>query len=153
MKHEPISPAEARAALDAMDDARARVAELGLCPPWRHAAFGAVMGMVILGQGVHAPWMWLLYGAGVAGAVTIAIHDRRKYGVFVNGYRRGRTRIVALAMVAAMLLVMGLEVWLRESGAALAVRVAVAVAAAAGATWSSVIWNRVFRREMQEAIS
>lgn len=146
--HEPISPAEARTALDQVDAARADLAHLGLCPPWRHAAFGIVMGLLIMGQGVHAPWMWLLYAAGAAGALVIALHDRRKYGVFVNGYRRGRTRIVALGMVAAMLVVMGLEVWLREIGQPLALRVALAALSAAGASWLSVIWNRTFRREM-----
>ena len=111
------------------------------------------MGMVILGQGVHAPWMWLLYAIGIVGAVAIFLHDRRKYGVFVNGYRRGRTRIVALGMAGAMLVVMALEGWLREIGTALTLRMAVAVLAAAGASWLSVVWNRTFRREMLERLA
>ena len=45
MTRETMSPAEARAALDSAAAARAQIAALGLCPPWRHAAFGAVMGL------------------------------------------------------------------------------------------------------------
>lgn len=146
-----MQPDEARAALAAVDRTQADLAALGQCPPWRHTAFGAVMGVLIMGQGVEPPYTWWLFGAAFIGAVGIALHDRRKYGVFVNGYRRGRTRVVALTLVAAMLLVTALQMWLRESGTALALRGLVALAAAAGATWFSVAWNAVFRREMLEA--
>ncbi|MEO6387409.1 MAG: hypothetical protein ABIT16_02965 [Croceibacterium sp.] len=139
---------DARDALAAVDRTRADLASLGLCPPWRHGAFGLVMGMVVLGQGVHAPWMWWLFGASLAGAVVIALHDRRKYGVFVNGYRRGRTRIVALGLVAAMFVAMALEVWLREIGEPLVLRLALAAVFGGVAIWFSVVWNRTFRREM-----
>ena len=51
MTRETMSPAEARAALESVGATRAQIAAMGLCPPWRHAAFGAVMGLLVLGVG------------------------------------------------------------------------------------------------------
>ncbi len=105
MNRETISPAEARAALDSAGAARAQLAALGNCPPWRHAAFGAVMGLLILGLGfpigVQAACMCLAMGV----MVVIVANDRRRYGVFINGYRRGadpsRDAAILLGMIGA----------------------------------------------------
>ena len=51
MGKETVSPSEARAALDRVGKTRAQMAALGNCPPWRHAAFGAIMGLLVTGVG------------------------------------------------------------------------------------------------------
>jgi len=52
MDRTSVSPSEAQAALDSAAAVRAKIAEVGVCPPWRHAAFGAVMALLILGAHV-----------------------------------------------------------------------------------------------------
>jgi hypothetical protein len=143
-----MSPAEARAALDSIGATRAQIAAIGLCPPWRHAAFGAVMSLLILGLGfplgIQVACLCLAMGL----MVLIVVHDRRRYGMFINGYRRGATRPVTAALLVAMLSLIVVQIRLREQGVETWVPIAVAGAAFVVAVAGSVWWSRVFRREM-----
>lgn len=149
MTRETMSPAEARAALDSAGAARAQLAALGTCPPWRHAAFGAVMGLLILGLGfpigVQTACMCLAMGL----MVVIVVYDRRRYGVFINGYRRGATRPVVAVLLVAMMTLIVVQIHLREEGVENWVPFAVAGVAFVVAVIGSVWWARVFRQEME----
>ena len=148
MTRETMSPAEARAALDSIGATRAQIAAVGLCPPWRHAAFGAVMSLLILGLGfplaVQVACLCLAMGL----MVVIVVHDRRRYGMFINGYRRGATRPITAALLVAMMALIVVQIRLREQGVESWVPVAVASVAFVVAVAGSVWWARVFRREM-----
>jgi hypothetical protein len=148
MTRETMSPAEARAALDHIGATRAQIAAVGLCPPWRHAAFGAVMSLLILGLGfplgVQVACLCLAMGL----MVVIVVHDRRRYGMFINGYRRGATRPVTAALLVAMLALIVVQIRLREQAVETWVPVAVAGVAFVVAVAGSVWWSRVFRREL-----
>jgi cobalamin synthase len=143
-----MSPAEARAALDSAAAARARIAALGLCPPWRHAAFGAVMGLLILGLGFPLAVQTACTVVAMGGVALIATYDRKRYGMFVNGYRRGATRRVIAVLLVAMMALIVVQIRLREQGVETWVPIAVAALAFAVATACSVWWARVFRREL-----
>ena len=151
MKHEPISPAEARAALDQVDAARARLAEVGVCPPWRHAAFGAVMALLVGGAGFGASIQSACTPIALCGIALIAAYDRRRYGVFINGYRRGATLGFTIGLLLTMLGLLVAQIWLREEHVAIAVRLAITAAAFILATAGSVVWSRIFRRELGRA--
>lgn len=142
---------EAQAALAAMNEARAHVALVAECPPWRHAAFGAVMAAPVMALGVGQPIQSVLFAGSMIGVLLIARDDRRRTGMFVNGYRKGRTRVVSFGLLAVFLVMIAGEVWLRESGAALAYRIALAALSFVVAVWFSVVWSRIFKREMEEA--
>jgi len=148
MTRETMSPAEARAALDSIGATRAQIAAVSLCPPWRHAAFGAVMSLLILGLGfplaVQVACLCLAMGL----MVVIVVHDRRRYGMFINGYRRGATRPITAALLVAMMALIVVQIRLREQGVESWVPVAVASVAFVVAVAGSVWWARVFRREM-----
>ena len=148
MIRETMSPAEAREALDSVGATRAQIAAVGLCPPWRHAAFGAVMSLLILGLGfplgVQVACLCLAMGL----MVVIVVHDRRRYGMFINGYRRGATRPVTAALLASMMALIVVQIRLREQGVETWVPVAVAGVAFVVAVAGSVWWARVFRREL-----
>ena len=144
-----MSPAEARAALDSTAAARAHIAALGMCPPWRHAAFGAVMGLLVGGVGFELPVQTACTVLALGSIALIAAYDRRRYGVFINGYRRGTTLKVSIAMLIVMLAMLVLQITLRDRHASTAVHLAIAFAAFALGTWGSVIWSHVFRREME----
>jgi hypothetical protein len=147
MNRETMSPVEARAALDKVGAARARIADVGLCPPWRHAAFGAVMSLLILGLGfplaVQVACLCLAMGL----MALIVVHDRRRYGMFINGYRRGATRPVTAALLVAMMALIVVQIRLREQSVETWVPIVVASVAFIVAVGGSVWWARVFRRE------
>jgi hypothetical protein len=149
MMKETMSPAEARAALDSVGATRAQIAALGLCPPWRHAAFGAVMSLLILGLGFPLGIEVACLCLAMGGVALIAAYDRKRYGMFINGYRKGATRPVAAGLLVAMLGLIFLQIRLREQGVASWVPFAVAGVAFVAAVIGSVLWARVFRRELE----
>lgn len=144
-----MNPIEARAALDGIDDVqRALALKATHCPPWRHAAFGLVMALLVLGQGFGLAVQMPLLAFAMLGVVLLVTDDRRRYGVFINGYRKGRTRLVSVALVIAMLVVMGGEIHARVAGLSLATKLGLAGVAFAVAVGASVAWSRVYRREL-----
>ena len=139
---------EAVAALGAIDGAQAALARAADCPPWRHAAFGALLGNIVMAQGVHAPLSFILLGVSALGGFLIYQSDRRRMGMFINGYRKGATRPLTFVLLAALLLIGWGEIMALPNGLSLATRVAIAAIAAVLAGLMSVAWQRIFRREM-----
>ncbi|MBX3480767.1 MAG: hypothetical protein KF842_10215 [Caulobacter sp.] len=150
MNQDPIRTQEAREALEAMQATRSQLANLGSCPPWRHAAFGGVMALLNFSLCFGQPIQVALFVLSMAGVALIAAWDRRRYGVFVNGYRRGRTRMFTFGLLAVMLLLLALQVWLRGRGVSIWIGLSVSAATFVIATVASVFWNRIFRAEMEQ---
>ena len=148
MIDEAMSPAEARAALDKIGATRAQIAAVGLCPPWRHAAFGLVMSLLILGLGFPLGTQVACLVLAMVLLVVIVVYDRRRYGMFINGYRKGATRPVTAGLLVAILALMVLQIALRERHVASWVPVAVAGVAFLVSVAGSVLWSRAFRREL-----
>jgi hypothetical protein len=139
---------EALSALGAVGDAKAALARAADCPPWRHAAFGGVMGLIIFSGGVEPPLNFALLAASFVAIALIVISDRRRMGMFINGYRRGATRPLTFVMLGTMIVIAWAEFHAREAGLSMGTRVALTLLAFAIATAMSVAWQRTFRREM-----
>ncbi|PQM28676.1 hypothetical protein CVO77_09585 [Sphingopyxis lindanitolerans] len=144
-----MNPIEARAALDSIDAAQRDLAlKATYCPLWRHAAFAAVLTILVLGVGfglaIQLPSV-VLAMAGVAWLVT---DDRRRYGVFVNGYRKGATLPVTLALVAVMVATMAAEIHARISGLSIVPKLGIGGIAFVAALGASIAWSRSYRREL-----
>jgi hypothetical protein len=145
---DPLDYDQARAALDSVTATRARIAEVGVCPPWRHAAFGAVMALLILGAGLPLAVQSASLVLAMAATVWLVRWDRRRYGYSIYGYRKGATRPLTFALLFAMLGLLVLQIYLREHGVGLWVPFVVAAVAFAIGVAASVAWARIFRREM-----
>jgi hypothetical protein len=144
-----MNPIEAQAALDSMAEARRELALSGpKYPLWRHAAFAAVMAALVLGQGFGQPWSLLLMVFPMAAVAWLVTDDRKRYGVFVNGYRKGRTLPLTLTLVALMLGAMGAEIYARSYGLGLLVKFGIAGFAFVVALAMSLWWTRVYDREL-----
>lgn len=142
---------EARAALDDMTDATRKLALDGPeYPLWRHAAFGAIIGAIVLSQGFPMPFGMVLFVFAMAGLAVIARDDRQRYGVFVNGYRKGRTLLPTLLFVALMLAAIAAEGYARVNGMSLVVRLGIAAGAFMLGFAFSLIWTRIYQRELLE---
>jgi hypothetical protein len=81
---------------------------------------------------------------------TSAIYrsDRRRLGVFINGCRRGRTRLVVVPLLLACLALYGASCYFALARDAPLISVALAAVTFGVAYQGSVIWQRVFRREL-----
>lgn len=139
------------AAATALADARAARAQLARkldCPPWAHAIIGVLYAALVgcwSGPEAMIPAVEL---AVVVAIGAVFVWTRRRLGVFVNGYRRGRTRPIALAMVGAYLVCFSLAAWLRVRFDLRWPALALALVMLVVGTWGSVAWNRTYRDEL-----
>lgn len=146
-----MDPIEAQAALDSMTAAQREFAASGpKYPLWRHAAFAAVMGAIVLSQGFGPPLQILLFVFAMAAVAWLVADDRRRYGLFVSGYRKGRTLPLTLVMVALLLGAMGAEIYARINELSLAVKFGIAGGAFAIALTASLLWTRIYERELRD---
>jgi hypothetical protein len=140
----------ARAALEGMDAAKRELARTAAnCPPWRHAAFGLMMAMLVGGLGFGPAIQMPLVALAMAAVALLVADDRRRYGLFVNGYRRGRTLPVTLALLGAMIVLGAAEIHARIADLSPATKLGIAAIAFVIAVIASVAFARVYRRELE----
>jgi hypothetical protein len=138
---------EARAALAAKGSAERQVASAMYCPPWRHAAFGAVMAALVASPAAILPLRLGILALALAAIAAIVQSDRRRMGMFVNGYRRGKTLFVSLALLAAILGLYLLAIRAAESGHT-ATPLLLGGAAFIVSVAGSIVWQRIFVHEL-----
>ena len=139
---------QARLALLAKGAAEQNLARLALCPPWRHAAFAAIMAGLVAAPAFTLPIRYGLLAIVLASIALIVRSDRRRLGVFINGYRRGRTRLVTFPMLAVILGFYTASFYCGDVLHRPAICFALAAAAFVVGYMGSVIWQRVFVREL-----
>ena len=149
MTKQTMSPDEARHALDHVGVTRAQMSALCNCPPWRHAAFGAIFAILIGSISISTTAQMIGTAIVLLLMVLLMRYDLKRYGVFVNGYRRGATLPLTLGYVGVMIALVATAMALRVNGLGLASKLGLAAIAFALATGLSVKWSRVFRREME----
>jgi hypothetical protein len=138
---------EARAALDAKGSAEQNLARAAVCPPWRHAVFGLMMGSLVATPTLPLPLRLVALVLILIGIGLIVRSDRRRMGMFVNGYRRGKTLIVSLAMLAIVLTLYMFSVRAGTAGDQVTPLLLAAAAFVVSVT-GSVIWQRIFVAEL-----
>jgi hypothetical protein len=139
---------EALSALDAKRSAEAQMARAATCPPWRHAVFGLLMGGLVAAPAVPLPARFAVLIILLAAIPIIIQSDRKRMGMFINGYRRGKTRIVVFVILAVELSLYGLSVYLgddlRDRVTPLLLGAVGFAIGIAGSLW----WQRVFVSEL-----
>ena len=90
---------EAVSALDAKRSAEAQIARAAHCPPWRHVIFGLLMGGLIATPAFDIKVRFAILFVLLALIPVIIRSDRKRMGMFINGYRRGKTRLVTFPML------------------------------------------------------
>lgn len=137
-----------RSALAAKSYAEAQMAKAATCPPWRHAVFGLLMGGLVASPAFEMPIRMSILVIILATIPIIIQSDRKRMGMFINGYRRGKTRLVIAGILLVWLPLYALSVYyaldLHNQVMPLLLGLVGFVVAAIG----SVIWQRVFVREM-----
>jgi hypothetical protein len=139
---------EARLALLAKSAAEQNLAKLALCPPWRHAAFAALMAGLVSTPAFSQPIRFGLLAIIFAAIALIVRSDRRRLGVFINGYRRGKTRRVTFPMLLVILGFYSASFYCGDVLHRPVFSFALAAMAFGVGYAGSVIWQRVFVREL-----
>ncbi|MES2337122.1 MAG: hypothetical protein V4537_03375 [Pseudomonadota bacterium] len=137
--------------LEVMRATRGALAERAKWSLARHAAVGLLLGGLIAGYALPGPWPLIVAAACMAATAMVVARDRRRDGFFVSGYRSGRTRWVTLAMLlvgfAALMGAIGLKTRYGLTWAPFAIGVCMVTFA----TIMSIVWERVYRRELDGA--
>lgn len=139
---------DAFSALEAKRQAEAQMAKAANCPPWRHAVFGLMLGGLIASFAFGFVLRTAILVAVLA-CIPILIHsDRKRMGMFINGYRRGKTRLVTFAILALWFPLYAVSVYYGLERHDHQLPLLLGAAGFVLATAGSVIWQRVFVREM-----
>jgi len=139
---------QARLALMAKGAAEQDLARLAACPPWRHAAFAAIMAALVATPAAPLSLRFVVLALIFVAIVLIVQSDRRRLGVFVNGYRRGKTRLVTFPILALILLLYAASYHFALDRGQPMVSLALAAASFVIGYIGSTIWQRVFVREL-----
>lgn len=142
------SPSEAAQVLAAVQASRERVVATATCPPLRHAAFAALFAGLTACPAA-GEYMLLAEVPVLLGVALILVWDRRRTGMFVNGYRAGKTRKVTFTLLALELSLYGLSAYLAMGQGLRWAPFALAVPAFALAYAGSKVWARVWKREIE----
>lgn len=146
-----IESHEAADALAAIRTSRSQLLAACDTPPSRHLAFAGLMGTLVACPAVPLPWRFGVLVAILIGVALVIRWDRRRTGMFVNGYRAGRTRKVTFGLLAFCMPLYGVSVWLADGRHMVLPSLGLGLIATAGAYFGSRAWCRVFEREMTTA--
>ncbi|WP_349291939.1 hypothetical protein [Gluconobacter sp. Dm-73] len=95
--------------LEALDAFRSRLPKELACPWWNAPVMGGLLALLTFAMSLEPPFVFLLEGLCVALMGIFFAIARRRMGYFVNGYRRGRTRKIAIGMILAVYAMMALS--------------------------------------------
>ena len=147
-----MDASEAADALSAMQASRDRLAALANCPPQRHLAFAALLGGLVACQAAPPTAVLLFEAVFMVGVALIVLWDRRRTGMFINGYRAGRTRPLTFALLAITLALGALGVWLKEERGVVWAPIPCGIAVAIVAYGMSALWQNIYRRELRDMV-
>lgn len=143
-----MDKAGAARSLDMMRTTRAALAGRVKWSFGRHAAVGLLLGGLIAGYALPGSWPVIVAAACMAATAMVVARDRRRDGFVVSGYRAGRTRWMTFVMLAvAFGALLGAIVLKTRYGLTWA-PVAMGGGTAVFATILSIVWERVYRREL-----
>ena len=148
MERHELDPAEA---LALARDARERMAARADVPNWYGWCYGIFCGLIVAGGGLGDAQGMALLTVGICGLVVIYRSWVERTGIEVNGYRAGRTRLIATLLGIAMTaLMIGAMIMRRGAGLEWAPYAAGGigpiVAIVAGYAWERA-WKAELRRE------
>ena len=135
------NPRRALAALEATDE---RLAQRMRWPLWRHMAAGLLMSLIVAAAAMPRNLAAAAFAAGLVLVLVIARDDKKRHGMFVSGYQRGRTKwVVAAIILTTLSAVIVVRTQLSE-GIADALFWVVLAIVFSGTTMLSLLWERVY---------
>jgi hypothetical protein len=145
-----ISETDAARMLAEVEAARGDLAHRARAPIWYHPVLGLLAGGLLAVQAAPLAARIAYLPLFAVGLILLVRAYRRKTGMWVSGFRAGRTRWVAVALLVAIWATMGVALWLEWQvglrGALLVGGLIVTVAT----TIQGFVWEAAFRRDLDE---
>lgn len=140
---------EAQSALDAVKNTDRLMAERMTWPLWRHAIFGAMMALILLAIvmpfGAQLPILALV----LLLTFLVVRDDKKRHGMFVSGYQKGRTGwVLALQFALFIAALVATEMWI-EQPLASPLFWAIAAALLIGSTMLSLLWEKIYQEDLR----
>jgi len=144
-----MSPPDPRDALALVRRTRAGLARYAAPPRWYAPLYGSGCGAMVAAQALDPPWS--LIGVVAAVALVAGIYGwwRRRSGIGVQGFRRGRTLPVTLAFGAVFVATYMAAVLLRHGYALRWPAVLGGVVVALAGAFASRKWDRIWVADME----
>jgi 4-hydroxybenzoate polyprenyltransferase len=138
-----------REALALADRTRQRMLERAATPGWYAPLYGVGCGLIVAGGAAPQPWGMLLLVAGLVGVVLLYQRWTQSSGLSVNGYRAGATRVIAIGLAVALIVLMIAGLVVRETLGLIWAPFACGAAGALIAAFASAAWDRAWRAQIQ----
>ncbi len=141
---------EAAAALAAMQGSRERLAAVSASPPLRHLAFAALLGAMVAAQAAPGSAPIFIETMLILGVVGLVTWDRKRTGMFVSGYRAGKTLPLTIGLVVFAVADALASIWLKDSHGIGWAPLAGGLIGAVVAFVVSLVWERVWLGELRQ---
>ena len=141
---------EALSALDAANDADRRIAGRMTWPLWRHALAGALQALFVITWAIPMPFAGLTMIIALFGIWWIGANDRKRFGMFVNGWTSRAARPAVFLAIAITLLGLGAISWIADDvNRWTPWAIPIAAAVFIGVTLASLWWQKLYMQELQ----
>lgn len=133
-----------------VEAANADLAERAKAPTWYHPALGLLMGGIVAAQGLPIVGKIAAYLVFAAGLALLVRAYKRHTGMWINGYRAGRTRWVAGGLAVLATLSMLIAVWLQRERGLTAAPLVFGALIAVIVTIGGFVWEAAFRADLRD---
>jgi hypothetical protein len=141
---------DAHRLLDEVRAANDELAKRAVAPVWYHPALGLLSGGYVAVQAAPIAARLIYLAVFLLGLAGLVHAYRRKTGMWVSGFRAGRTRWVAIALMIVMILTYAVAAWLElRVGVHGAFLIGGAILAVV-TTAQGFLWEAAFRRDLRE---
>lgn len=141
---------DAQTALIALEITNGRLAERMRWPLWRHTAVGLLMTLIVGSVGLPRGLAMVILFVAIVVTIAIVRDDKKRYGMFVSGYQRGRAAWVTGAIIALNLsAVIFVRTFLDNAVVNAMFWLAMAIVFL-GTSMLSIAWERVYRHDIRE---
>ena len=137
------------ASLAAVRDTDAKIAQKMRWPLWRHAIVGVLMALMLLSFAVPMGWQVPIIVLVLALVFLIIRDDKKRHGMFVSGYQRGRTGWVIAVQLVLFLAVMFISTEMISDPLTSPAFWGLQAILLVGSTVLSLIWEKVYRADIQ----
>ncbi|PZT87411.1 MAG: hypothetical protein DI637_09285 [Citromicrobium sp.] len=144
-----MTPDEARDALGSIDQTKEKMAQRMRWPLWRHAAFGFVLALLLAGIVLSTQWQAVLYAIVIVMVFFIIRDDRKRHGMYVSGYQKGRTIWVLIGIAMGfMTAIFAMNSWV-DDGIADPLFWLLTGAIFVFSTAMSYVWQFVYQKDLR----
>lgn len=133
-----------------LEAANADLAERVRAPTWYHPALGLLMGGLCAVQAAPVPGMYAYYAVFIAGLILLVRAYIKRTGLWVSGYRAGRTRWISVGLATITTGLMLLSAWLLHTRKEALAPFVFAGLIAVIVTIGGFVWEAAFRADLRD---